>query len=193
MKRSALNAAKNILKKRNFLQSEPAAVRQLQKVIMPCYGVYLGSNSLMPKVLVFYYSRTGRTEKMANAVAEGARAGGSIEVALEYHIQADDLSTFDAIIVGAPTYHHEMPMGIKRLLEEAAEKNINLKGKTGAAFGSYGWSGEAPRLVLEVMKYKFEMQVPEQPLLARDEPSPTVLKACGDLGKRISEILIRGA
>ena len=147
----------------------------------------------MPKTLIFYYSRTGRTEKMANAVAEGAKSGGGVEVTLEYHIQADDLSTFDAIIVGAPTYHHEMPMGIKKLLEEAAEKRVNLKGKIGATFGSYGWSGEAPRLVLEVMKYKFEMQIPESPLLAMDEPSPTILKACQDLGKRISEILIRGA
>ncbi len=147
----------------------------------------------MAKIIVFYYSRTGRTEKMANAVAEGAKARGNIEVALEYHIQADDLNKFDAIIVGAPTYHHEMPMGIKRLLEEAAEQNVNLKGKVGATFGSYGWSGEAPKLVLEVMKYKFEMQVPEPPLLARDEPSPTILKSCQELGKRISEMLIRGA
>jgi len=145
----------------------------------------------MPKILVFYYSRTGRTEKMANAVADGAKASGNIEVALDYHIQTEDLSSFDAILVGAPTYHHEMPMGIKKLLEEAAEKHINLKGKVGAAFGSYGWSGEAPRLVVEVMKYKFEMQVLESPILARDEPSSSVLKECQDLGKRISEMLIR--
>jgi len=145
----------------------------------------------MPKILVFYYSRTGRTEKMANAVADGAKASGNIEVALDYHIQTEDLSSFDAILVGAPTYHHEMPMGIKKLLEEAAEKHINLKGKVGTAFGSYGWSGEAPRLVVEVMKYKFEMQVLESPILARDEPSSSVLKECQDLGKRISEMLIR--
>jgi len=145
----------------------------------------------MPKILVFYYSRTGRTEKMANAVADGAKASGNIEVALDYHIQTEDLSSFDAILVGAPTYHHEMPMGIKKLLEEAAEEHINLKGKVGAAFGSYGWSGEAPRLVVEVMKYKFEMQVLESPILARDEPSSSVLKECQDLGKRISEMLIR--
>ncbi len=146
----------------------------------------------VPKILVFYYSRTGRTEKMANAVAEGAREGGT-EAVLEYHIQADDLSKHDAIVVGAPTYHHEIPMGIKKLFAEAAERNIDLKGKLGAAFGSYGWSGEAPRLVVEIMKNKFEMQVPEPPLLARDEPSPTILKACRDLGKKVSEMLIRKA
>ncbi len=144
----------------------------------------------MPRILVFYYSRTGRTEKMANAVVEGARASGIVDVDLEYNIQPEDLAEFDAILVGAPTYHHEMPMGIKRLFEDASEKRVNLKNKIGAAFGSYGWSGEAPKLVLEVMKYKFEMQVPETLLLARDEPNAAALKACQDLGKRISEMLI---
>ncbi|HII85404.1 TPA: FprA family A-type flavoprotein [Candidatus Bathyarchaeota archaeon] len=148
---------------------------------------------IMPRILVFYYSRTGRTEKMANAVAEGAKTGGNIEVALEYHIPAEDLGTFDAIIVGAPTYHHEMPFGIKQLFEDAAEKAVNLRGKPGAAFGSFGWSGEAPKLVLEIMKNKFEMQVTEPPLLVRDEPNQVNLKACQNLGKRISEILIREA
>ncbi len=52
-----------------------------------------------------------------------------------------------------------MPVDFKNLFEEAAVKGINLKGKMGAAFGSYGWSGEAPKLILEIMKYKFEMQV----------------------------------
>ena len=143
----------------------------------------------MPRILIFYYSRTGNTEKMANAVAEGAKDANA-DVTLEYHISADDLNSFDAVIIGAPTYHHEMPMGVKRLFEEAAEKGISLKGKIGAAFGSYGWSGEAPKLVLEVMKNKFEMRTLEPPLLVRDTPNQTSMNACRDLGKRVSESLI---
>jgi len=143
----------------------------------------------MPRILIFYYSRTGNTEKMANAVAEGAK-GANADVTLEYHISADNLNSFDAVIIGAPTYHHEMPMGVKRLFEEAAEKGISLKGKIGAAFGSYGWSGEAPKLVLEVMKNKFEMRTLEPPLLVRDTPNQTSMNACRDLGKRVSESLI---
>ena len=50
------------------------------------------------------------------------------------------------------------PIDFKNLFEEAAVKGISLKGKIGAAFGSYGWSGEAPKLILEIMKNKFEMQ-----------------------------------
>ena len=145
----------------------------------------------MPKILVLYYSRTGNTEKMANAIAEGARSLANTEVSVEYHVDADDLSKFDVVFVGTPTYHHEMPLDVKRLFEEAAVKGISLKGKAGAAFGSYGWSGESPKLVLEIMKYKFEMVIHEPPLLARYAPDQASLNNCRELGKRVSERLIQ--
>jgi len=87
---------------------------------------------------------------MAKAVEEGARTIRDVEVELEYHVLPETLGNFDAIAVGVPTYHHDMTIGIKNLFEEAAIKNVNLKDKIGAAFGSYGWSGEAPRLILEI-------------------------------------------
>src|SRR4030042_2438734 len=127
--------------------------------------------SSMSRILVLYYSQTGNTEKMGNAIVEGARNVANTEVEMEYHVDVDDLNRFDAIIVGVATYHHDMPMDVKRLFEEAAEKGINLKGKTGAAFGSYGWSGEAPKLVLEIMKNKFEMPHYQTPLLAKYTPA----------------------
>mgnify|MGYP003887045715 CR=1 FL=1 len=144
----------------------------------------------MPKILVLYYSRTGNTEKMANAVAEGARSAGNVEVELSYHVGAEELNKFDAMLVGAPTYHHDMPIDIKKLFEDAAVAGLSLKGKVGAVFGSYGWSGEAPKLVLEIMKYKFEMQTAEQPLLARYTPDSNMLSMCRALGKRVAESLM---
>jgi len=147
----------------------------------------------MSKMLILYYSRTGNTEKMARAVAEGAKNAGNAEVELNYHVEAEELDKFDAILVGAPTYHHNITMGIKNLFEEAAAKGISLKGKVGAAFGSYGWSGEAPKFVLEIMKNKFEMRVVEPPLLAKYEPDQNMLGLCRDFGRRVSESLIRPA
>jgi flavorubredoxin len=144
----------------------------------------------MKKILVLYYSRTGNTERMANAVAEGAKSLGEVEVELNYHMDAESLSSYDAIIIGAPTYHHDMPVDFKNLFEQAAVTGISLKGKIGTAFGSYGWSGEAPKLILEIMKYKFEMQVVEPPLLAKYMPDSTMLNLCKDLGKRVSESLM---
>jgi flavodoxin I len=147
----------------------------------------------MPKILVLYYSRSGNTEKMAEAVVEGAKSVGNMEVELSYHVDVEDLSRFDAVLVGTPTYNHEIPMDMEKLFEEAAANGIDLKGKVGAAFGSYGWSGEAPKYLLEIMKNKFEMQVTEPPLLSMYEPDEKILGMCRDLGKRVSETLMRQA
>jgi flavodoxin I len=127
----------------------------------------------MPKILVLYYSRSGNTEKMAEAVVEGAKSVGNVDVELSYHVDVEDLSRFDAVLVGA--------------------NGINLKGKVGAAFGSYGWSGEAPNYILEIMKNKFKMQVIEPPLLAKDAPDEKMLDICRGLGKLVSETLMHQA
>ena len=147
--------------------------------------------SVVTKILVLYYSRTGNTEKMARAVAEGAKSAGNVQVDLNYFVEAEDLPGFDAVIVGTPTYHHDLPIDIKMLFEETSARNLILKGKPGAVFGSYGWSGEAPGLMLEIMKKKFEMEVAETPLLAKYAPDQKTLEQCKVLGKRLAESLMR--
>ena len=143
----------------------------------------------MPSILILYYSRTGNTERMANAVAEGARSVQGVIVELKYHETAENLENFDAIVIGTPTYYHDMTIDIKNLLQKAAMKDVNLKGKVGAAFGSYGWSGEAPQLVYEIMRNKFEMDI-EQPLLLKYAPDTAGLERCRDLGRKIAKMLI---
>ncbi len=147
----------------------------------------------MKKILVLYYSRTGNTEKMANAVAEGAKSNSDVEVELAYHVDTESLGSYDAILVGSPTYHHDVPIDFKNLFEDAAIKGLSLKGKIGAVFGSYGWSGEAPKLIMEIMKYKFEMQMAEAPLLAKYVPDQNMLNACKALGAKVSESLMNRA
>ena len=147
----------------------------------------------MLRMLIFYYSRTGNTEKMAKAVAEGAKTVQKVEVQLDYNVTLEALDALDALIVASPTYHHDMPVVFKTFFEEVAEKNINLKGKVGAAFGSYGWSGEAPKLVIEIMKNRFEMNVSEPPFLIKYTPDEAGLEECRALGKRLAESLIHKA
>jgi flavorubredoxin len=143
----------------------------------------------MKKILVLYYSRSGNTEKMAKAIVEGAKKD-NLQVDLNFRVEPQELNGFDAIIIGAPTYHQEMPLDFKELFEEASAQGINLKGKIGAAFGSYGWSGEAPKNILEIMENKFEMQVIEPPLLAKYTPNEKMLNECRELGKKIAEKLM---
>jgi flavorubredoxin len=142
----------------------------------------------MRKLLVIYYSRSGNTEKMAKAVAEGAKSNQNVAVDLSYHIDAEEFANYDAIIVGTPTYHTQMPIDFKNLFEEASSKQINLKNKIGSTFGSYGWSGEAPQAVIDILK-KFEMQVIEPPIRAKYNPDQKSLDACIDLGKKVAQQL----
>jgi flavorubredoxin len=145
----------------------------------------------MKRILVLYYSQTGNTEKMATAVAKGAKINDQVEVELVFHIDPKDLIAFDALLVGTPTYNHEMPVDFKKLFEEIARQGISLKGKAGASFGSYGWSGEAPKQILEIMKNKFEMQVVEPALLAKYVPDEKMVSTCMELGKKVSENLMK--
>ncbi len=147
----------------------------------------------MPKALVLYYSRTGNTEKMANAVAEGMRSVNNLEVEVEYRVDPEDLERYDAVLVGTSTYYHDMPMDMKNLFEETAVKGISLRGKVGAAFGSYGWSGEAPKMVVEIMKLKFGMTVTEPALTVLNTPNENSLNLCRALGKRVAESLMQAA
>jgi len=141
----------------------------------------------VPKLLVLYYSRTGNTEKMAKAVVEGAKSVQNVEVETKLYATPEELADADAIIIGMPTYYHDMTSDMKKLLEEIAFKGINLKGKVGASFGSYGWSGEAPRLILEIMENKFEMEVLKPPLLIKYAPDEKGLEECRKLGKKVAE------
>jgi len=144
----------------------------------------------MPKILVLYYSRSGNTEKMAKAVTEGAQSVAGTTVELTYHLDdASDLTNFDAVIMGAPTYRKEMPIDFKNLFEEASAKGVTLKGKIGAVFGSYGWDAVAPPQVIAIMQDQLGMTVMEPPLLAKYIPDGPTLDACKDLGKRIAETL----
>ena len=149
----------------------------------------------MPKLLVLYYSRTGNTEKMARAFVEGAQEvpGVEVQLSIDFEVTAADLEAADAIVVGMPTYHHDMTQSTKKVFEDAAVKGVNLKGKVGAAFGSYGWSGEAPRLVLEILKNRFEMDVVPQPQLIKYAPDTAGLTKCRELGRQIAERLIQHA
>ena len=145
------------------------------------------------KLLILYYSRTGNTQKMAGAVEEGAKSVTGVNVEVKYFATPEEFGEADGIILGMPTYHHDIGIDMKRLLEEVAVKGIKLKGKVGAAFGSYGWSGEAPRMLLEIMKNKFEMKIMEPTLLVKYDPDEKGLEECRKLGKTVAERIVKAS
>jgi NAD(P)H dehydrogenase (quinone) len=113
----------------------------------------------MSKVLVLYYSSYGHVEKLAHAVAEGARATGAtvdlkrvpetapLEVAKAAHFKldqaapvavVDDLANYDAIIIGTPTRFGRISSQMASFLDQAGGLWMSgaLNGKVGGAFTS---------------------------------------------------------
>lgn len=113
----------------------------------------------MPKVLVLYHSAYGHIEKMAEAVAQGAREAGAVvdikrvpetvpaEIAKAAHFKLDqaapvakveDLADYDAIVVGAGTRFGRLPSQLASFLDQAGGLWARgaLHGKVGGAFVS---------------------------------------------------------
>lgn len=111
------------------------------------------------------------------------------EVDLKYYARPEELAEAAAVIIGAPTYYHDMTLPIKQVLEETAKAGVKLQGKVGAAFGSYGWSGEASGQVLEILKNRFGMKV-EPAVAILYEPKPDQLDKCRKLGKTVAEKIV---
>ena len=66
---------------------------------------------------------------------------------------------------------------------------VNVKGKFGAAFGSYGWSGEAVRLIEDRLR-GLKLRVPVEGLRLKLVPDATELDACRTLGETLARHLV---
>ncbi len=142
----------------------------------------------MAKAVIIYASRSGNTAAMARAVAEGLQeAGVDVELKGASEATAEDLKEAQAIILGSPTYMHDLIGPVKTFLFEMDK--AELKGKLGAAFGSYGWSGEATRLLNETMKNIFQMEVLEPGLRIKGRPAGEGLERCRQFGREIASKL----
>lgn len=93
----------------------------------------------MSKIAVIYWSMSGNTEAMANAIAEGAQgAGAEVDVKQVSDITVDQALEYDKLALGCPAMGAEV-------LEESefepffTELESRLGGKKVALFGSYGW------------------------------------------------------
>jgi NAD(P)H dehydrogenase (quinone) len=97
------------------------------------------------KVLVTYHSLTGNTERMAEAVVEGAKSVPNTTVVLKRvgQVTAEDLFSSDAVIVGSPVYWSNMSGEVKTFLDNWQFKfgvfpEFKMKNKVGAAFATGG-------------------------------------------------------
>jgi len=140
----------------------------------------------MPKVLILYDTSTGNTGQMARAVAEEAKSVEGVEVVLKRagEAQRDDLDGADAIVLGSPTHNTQPSRAMRRLLADLSK--VPLKDKMGAAFGSYGWSGEAVGIIARALKDQ-GVRVIGEGVRVRRAPDAEGLARCRELGRAVAE------
>lgn len=143
-------------------------------------------------VIIFYMSSYGNTARMADEISEGASGIDGVRVSL-YDLEGGEVDPFvdlieeaDALLFGSPTINGDAVKPVWDLLSSLAV--VNLKGKIGAAFGSYGWSGEAVQMIEDRMN-GLKMTIPKTGLRVKLIPTEEELTECREFGKSIAEFL----
>jgi flavorubredoxin len=107
----------------------------------------------VPNILVTYVSAYGYTKDAADLIASGIMSAGNfnVEVLDIENIATEELEAriiaSDALLAGSPTINQNTLMPVYKLF--ALINPLRDKGKVAGAFGSYGWSGEAVKIILE--------------------------------------------
>ena len=139
----------------------------------------------MSKVAVVFWSGTGNTEMMANAVEEGAKNAGAEVTVFGCEFSADNVAEFDAIAFGCPA------MGAEVLEEGEFDPMFtavegSLSGKKIALFGSYGWGDGQWMRDWEERVAQAGAQLVTDSVMANNAPDDAALEECKALGAALA-------
>ena len=143
----------------------------------------------MDKIYVVYWSQTGNTEAMAEAVARGIRSEGKESAVVEVgSISPEELKEEAVFALGCPA------MGAEVLEESEMEPFVEtleafVKGKTVGLFGSYGWGdGEWMRDWEARMQQAGAMSIGGEGVICQETPDQEALEKCEELGKNLADL-----
>jgi len=141
------------------------------------------------KAVVVYATMWHSTEMMARAVSEGLAAGGlGVKLMSMDEVHRSDvvyeLLGAGALAVGSPTLNNHLLPNMADILTYL--KGLKPRNLIGAAFGSYGWSGEAVKEIEEILA---EMKVEKagEGIRVKNVPDAGVLARCYELGRTMAE------
>ncbi len=141
----------------------------------------------MSKVNIVFWSQSGNTESMANAVGAGVtEAGKEANVVFVGDASIDDLKNAKAFALGCPA------MGAEVLEEAEMEPFVAslegfVSGKTIGLFGSYGWGdGQWMRDWVDRMTAAGATVVNGEGVMCQEAPDGAAEEACKDLGKALA-------
>ena len=146
-----------------------------------------------PRAVVIYDSMWEATRRMAEAVGEGL-AGEGADHTIVHMAAADrndvitEIFRAKAVVVGSPTLNNGVLPTIAPILEDL--KGLRFKHKIGAAFGSYGWSGESVKVIEEHFG-KCGIPLAAPGVKAKWQPAEADLAACRALGRTVAAAVKR--
>lgn len=149
----------------------------------------------MVQVLVLYYSRGGRTEALAEAVAEGIEEveGASASVKRVDYATVEDLIACDAVAFGSPNYFSYMAGLMKDFFDRALSIRGRVAGKPAAAFTSGGGSSDAALQSLDSMIASFRLEKTAEGVVSVGEPSEEDLDGCRAFGEALARAALKRA
>ncbi len=154
--------------------------------------VALTERSGIKRLLITYVSAYGYTAEMARLIAAGASKTDNLEVEVIDIETADigemdsKLTIADGVIVGSPTINQNTLLPVYRLM--AVVSPLRDRGKLAGSFGSFGWSGEAPQLIAEMLK-NLKLKYFEEPAAFKFVPEDGKEKTLIEYGERFAKAL----
>ncbi len=145
----------------------------------------------VPKAVVVYDSMWGSTAMMARAIGDGLAAGGAhVKLMSMNSAHRSDVITelleAGALLVGSPTMNNNIFPTLADVMTYV--KGLRPRNLIGAAFGSYGWGGEAPKQLTAILQ-DMGVEVIADPLRINYVPDDVALAQCRQLGLKTAEIL----
>ncbi len=139
------------------------------------------------RAVIAFESLWGATKKMAYAVGDGLASVGvpyTIIDAQENHCSMvmNELADSSALILGSSTRNNMPLVNLLGVINNV--KGLKPKNLVGAAFGSYGWSGESPKVINDELA-AMGVEIVAEPVKAYFGPNEAELTACFELGKKV--------
>jgi NAD(P)H dehydrogenase (quinone) len=151
------------------------------------------------KILVVYDSKTGHTEKMAQAVAKGAEnAGADISIQRAENVKPQEFLDADGITMGSPTYFGQMSSKLKHIIDDSIQHHTRLTGKVGGAFTSSGGTASGAEttllsiiqaMLIHGMIVQGNAETQHYGVAAQGAPKPSDLRACEELGAKVAMLV----
>ena len=157
-------------------------------------SLYLEETRKSNRVLVAYVSAYGYTKEMARQVAKGLMKTDNMTVELVdiENIPMGDLEEHlvkaNGILVGSPTINQNTLLPVYKLF--SLINPIRDKGKPAAAFGSFGWSGEAVKLIEDHLR-NLKLKVVGEGQTARFYPNSKEADSLIRFGEDFAQVLLQ--